>query len=138
MNAMEKVQKYLNSEPCYYIPGYTIIDPMIKQLCELLTSHGYITVHSCSCHPGRKQWYVTFVATKRIEPIKNVVQRLNTQFGFEFDFRKDHYKQEGKSVLTRRWYFGTTKIKREDSFNDDYLENFNQIIYHEFIKEFNK
>lgn len=161
MIAKEKALKELSKYGEKYRPSYSIIDPLIKPLCDLLTENEYITMHSCSSHvkikkfkavmilnpaischmtdkekqewmtSSYKQWYVLFVATVPITDIQKVVKIVNDKYNYNVTCKK----AESHGGITRRWVIETFI---DVNSNDDDIYELNKNIYLEFKDYFDK
>jgi len=73
---------YLATEHCYQKEGYLVIDEWILPTVEWMNKNGYITLHSCSGHEDgdgfrRNHWYMFFVATVSIRPLRQKTSKLS-------------------------------------------------------------
>ncbi len=128
MNAKERVNRYVKKMNCYKQSEYTKIDPWIKPLIRWMNERGYVTLHSCSAHEDegeimRHHWYVMFVATVPIAPLRRLVNQCNRECGFQLQLSKRKSEE-----LTRCWIIETFMKERTAS----YIEFANCMIYNTF------
>lgn len=142
-----------------YSEKYSEIDPLIEPLCNLLTQHDYITMHSCSTHikvrsfrlkdlaspdvkledPNKRihhaydYWYVLFVTELPTLEIKEVVDEINKKYNYNMEF----YRTNDYEGITHRYVIRIEKPKVKKYKNEDIYE-LNKNIYLEFKKHFDR
>lgn len=103
----EELKKRVQTALSKYSKEYSVIDPLIEPLCNLLNECDYYTLHSCQGHINENAeqsntWYVVFTTNNSMNPFHEIAEELVECF----DMRVTIDYMIPMQGLSKRYYIG--------------------------------